>query len=575
MTGWKFQLDFGLIILMKHLKLIFFLLLVMSIASLLSFTEPFRLIQIQKEGPGLLGVLTRLQIDVIQELRTCFLARADREDIRALRGSGVPVTVLDRDASGKSYLLIPPPPAPVLSNLSRQGHLLEIEAGTFLLWTEAGDPAAVLPPSLPRKPLPTAAILPYLRPALPFQKTTPVAQPINDLVSEISLQVSEDNLRSLVQALQDFQTRHVSTPNCNAAGQFIYNYFQTLGLDVRFQDVQYSAGAVSRNIIAELPGRVYPEDVLIICGHYDSYSDRWTTLAPGADDNASGTAMTMEAARILTLYPLDFTVRFIAFTAEEIGLFGSRAYSAEARAHGENIIAVINLDMIAYPDELPEDLEIYVNPASEWLAAKFLSVCGTYGLIDATEFVNPSIIYSDHSPFWDQGYPALLAIEDYPPRNPYYHWITDTIDTLNFEFFRDSARAALAVLAEMAQPVRVGYPVAPEELLAASFTYSSLYNSFRNIRLTWASRPGAAGYNIYRSRIPHQDYQQLNSDPVAATVYLDSHLPTDSSNFYVVTTVGADGLESNYSQQVWVWPEAGTSAQTQADRFSFFRGVQR
>jgi hypothetical protein len=562
---------------MKHFKLIFFLLLVMSIASLLSFTEPFRLIQIQKEGPRLLGVLTRLQIDVIQELRTCFLARADRQDIRALRGSGVPVTVLDHDAQGKSYLLLPSPSALVRSSLSRQGDLLEVEPGTFLFWMEAGDPAAVLPPSLPRKPLPTATILPYLRPALPFHKTAPVAQPINDLVSEIASQISEDNLRSLVQALQDFRTRHVSTPNCNAAGQFIYNYFQTLGLDVRFQDVQYSAHALSRNVIAELPGRVYPEDVLIICGHYDSYSNTWTTLAPGADDNASGTAATMEAARILTLHPLDFTVRFIAFTAEEIGIgfLGSRAYAAEARAHGENIIAVINLDMIAYSDELPEDLEIYVNPASEWLAAKFLSVCGTYGLIDATEFVNPSIIYSDHSPFWDQGYPALLAIKDYPPRNPNYHWITDTIDTLNFEFFGDSARAALAVLAEMAQPVRVGYPVAPEELLAESFTYSSLYNSFRDIRLTWASRPGAAGYNIYRSSVPHQDYQQLNSDPVAATVYLDSHLPTDSFNFYVVTTVGPDGLESNYSQQVWVWPEVGTSAQTLADRFSFFRGVQR
>lgn len=194
--------------------------------------------------------------------------------------------------------------------------------------------------------------------------------------------------------------------------------------------------------------------------------------------------MVMEAARILTRFPLDFTVRFIAFTAEEIGLFGSRIYSVEARPHRENIIAVINLDMIAYPDELPEDLEIIVNPASEWLAAKFLNVCGTYGLIDAIRVVDAAIIYSDHSPFWDQGYAALLAIEDYPVKNPYYHGITDTIDTLNFDFFRDSARAALAVLAEMAQPVRTGYPVAPEELLTASYTYSSLYNSFRNIRLS-------------------------------------------------------------------------------------------
>lgn len=560
---------------MKHLKLVLVLLLVMGIAGLLSFTEPLRLIRIQKAGPGLLGALMRLQIDVLQELGTCFLARADREDIRALRGYSVPVAVLDLDARRKSYLLLPSLSPPVRSNLSRRGHLLEVEAGTFLFWTETGDPAAILPPGLPQKPLPTATILPYLKPALPFQKNPSVARPANDLVAEIAGRISEDNLRGLVQALQNFQTRYVSTPNCATAAQFIFNYYQALGLDVRFQDVEYSAGAISRNVVAELPGRIYPEDVLIICGHYDSISDDMTTLAPGADDNASGTAAAMEAARILTLYPLDFTVRFVAFTAEETGLIGSRVYAAEARARNEKIIGVINLDMIAYPDELPEDLEIIVNPASEWLAAKFLDVCGAYGLVAANQVVNAAIIYSDHSPFWDWGYAALLAIEDYPVQNPYYHGITDTIDTLNFGFFRDSARAALAVLAELAQPVRFGYPIAPEQLRATPYTYSSLYNSFKNIHLSWAARPGAAGYNIYRSSISHQDYQILNSAPVTATVYLDRYLRNDSSFFYVVTTVGTDGLESNYSQQVWVWPEVAVSAQTQADRYSFFGGVQR
>jgi hypothetical protein len=561
---------------MKHFKLVLVALMVGGTVSLLSFTEPLRLIQIQKGGPELLGVLRGLQVDVIQELGSCYLARADRQDVRALKESGIPVTVLDRDVRGKSFLLIPSPSPPELSRLVRLGHLLEVEPGTFLFSREAGDPAAILPPGLPWKPLPTATILPYLRAGLPSRSAPPVAQPANDLVAEITGRISADNLRGLVQALQDFETRYVSTTGCAAAAQFIYNYYQALGLDVRFQDVQYSEDAVSRNVIAELPGRVYPEDVLIICGHYDSISDEATVLAPGADDNASGTAMVMEAARILTRFPLDFTVRFVAFTAEEIGLFGSRVYSAEARAHRENIIAVINLDMIAYPDELPEDLEIIVNPASEWLAAKFLGVCGTYGLVDANRVVDPSIIYSDHSPFWDQGYSALLAIEDYPVQNPYYHGISDTIDTLNSEFFSDSARAALAVLAEMAQPVRIGYPVAPEELLTASYTYSSLYNSFRNIRLSWASRPGAAGYNIYRSQTPHQDFTKLNPSPVAETAYLDRYLPTDSSFFYVVTTVGADGLESNRSRQVSAWPEVSVSAQTQADRFVIFRlGAQR
>lgn len=560
---------------MKHLKVVLLLFLAISIAGLPSFFEPLRLIRIQKGEAGLLGVLTRLQIDVIQELGTCFLARADRRDIRALRGSNVQADVLDLDSRGKSYLLLPSPSPVVHSKLSQRGHLLEIEAATFLFWTEAGDPAAALPLGLARKPLPTATILPYLKQAVSIEKTAGVASPVNDLVRQIADEISEDNLQGLVLALQNFQTRYVSTPNCDAAAQFIFNYYQALGLEVRFQDVTYSAGAVSRNVIAELPGRVYPGEILIICGHYDSISPDPFVSAPGADDNASGAAAAMEAARVLLTHPLDFTVRFIAFTAEEIGLFGSQVHAAEARARRENIIGVINLDMIAYPGILPEDLDIIVNPYSEWLSARFLGICEAYNLIDLKPVVDASIIYSDHSPFWDQGYAALLAIEEYPVVNPYYHGITDTIDTLDFAFYRDTARAALALLAELAQPVRVGYPVAPEGLTAISFSYSSLFHSFRNIQLSWNSRPGAAGYNVYRSSIPHQGYQQLNSSPLATTAYLDRSLQTEDSYYYVVTTVAPDGKESNYSRQASAWAEVGTSVRTLIREVFDFRGVSR
>ncbi|MGB7296366.1 MAG: M28 family peptidase, partial [Candidatus Aminicenantales bacterium] len=291
----------------KNFKGVLLLLFILGIAGLPSFFEPVRLVQIQKGDPGLLGVLTRLQIGVVQELGTCFLARADRQDIRALIGSGIPVDVLDLDARGKTYFLLPSLAPSVQKDLGGLGRLAKVEAGTFLFWTEAGDPAAALPPRLPRKPLPTTTILPYLRPALSMEERVLLPQPVNDLVSQIADQISEENLRGLVQALQNFQTRYVSTPNCDAAARFISNYYQGLGLDVRFQDIPYSADAVSRNVIAEAPGHVYPSDVLIICGHYDSISNDRTVFAPGADDNASGAAATMEAARILAAHPVDFT----------------------------------------------------------------------------------------------------------------------------------------------------------------------------------------------------------------------------------------------------------------------------
>ena len=272
---------------MKHFKLVLMAILVPGIAGLLAFTEPLRLIRIQKGNPGLLGVLSRLQIDVVQELGSCFLARADRQDIRTLDASGIPITVLDRDARGKAYILIPAPSPPVLSRLERMGSSLEVEKGTFLFWRESGDPASALPIGLPWKPLPTGTILPHLRPPLSPQARPHTSQPPNALVTEIIDRISEDNLRGLVQSLQDFETRYVSTTNCDAAAQYIFNYYQTLGLDVRFQDVEYTATAVSRNVIAELPGRVYPEDVLIICAHYDSISDEAATHAPWATPSAN------------------------------------------------------------------------------------------------------------------------------------------------------------------------------------------------------------------------------------------------------------------------------------------------
>ena len=342
----------------------------------------------------------------------------------------------------------------------------------------------------------------------------------NDIVDQIVAEVSSTSLQSLVQKLQDFKTRYTATPECDAAGQYIYSYFVGLGLNVKFQDVPYTGG-VSRNVVAELPGRVYPDEVLIICGHYDSTSDQRLTLAPGADDNASGTAAVLEAGRILSRYPLDFTVRFVAFTAEELGLVGSKVYAQEARSRAERIIGVINLDMIAFADKMPEDLDVISNTSSAWLSAKFAAVAGDYGLIAIQRIVDASIVFSDHAPFWDRGFSAVCAIEDDDVVNPDYHKTTDTIDRLNFEFYTQASRAALATLAELAQPVRPGYPATPTGLAAASYRYVSLFGAVRNNELSWKASSGAAGYNIYRSEVSHQNYQKLNASPLTRLSYTD------------------------------------------------------
>ncbi|OGD19738.1 MAG: hypothetical protein A2W03_13450 [Candidatus Aminicenantes bacterium RBG_16_63_16] len=556
---------------MRLLKPVIIALLATVIVGVFPSFDPVQLVKIQKSNPRLIALFLREQIDVVQELQTCFLARADRNDIAALRDAGAFVEVIERNVGDLSFILLPSASAAARAALGRAGRLAALEPGILLFWTETGDPAALIPAGLAWKPLPSTSLLPFLRPY-----DQPAAESVglgvrNDIIDRMVAEASSLSLRSLVQKLQDFRTRYTAAPGCDAAGQYIYSYFVSLGLSVRFQDVPFTGG-VSRNVVAELPGRVAPGDVLIICGHYDSYSDQRLTLAPGADDDASGTAAAMEAARILSRYPLDFTVRFIAFTAEELGLVGSKVYAQEVRSRGENIIGVLNLDMIAYADRMPEDLEIISNTSSAWLSAKLAAVSGDYGLIAARRIIDASILFSDHAPFWDRGYPAVCVIEDNPLINPEYHKTTDTIETLNFDFYTQATRAALATLAELAQPIKPGYPATPTGLTATPYLYVALFGAVRNIELNWAASSGAVGYNVYRSEVSHLNYQKLNAAPLTSPSYSDRELAADTAYFYVVTAVGPTGLESNNSSEVESAPPIAVSLSSAPRRLSFSLG---
>jgi len=524
---------------------------------------PLSLIRIPKSPDLAFRALSRLRIDVRQELGSCLLALADREDIALLRRNGVRFSILARNAAEEDILVVRTDSPADLAALRSAGKAVAVEPGTAVFWTEAGSPSEAVPAGLSRKALSPRTVRLDLRPAASAGRPSPQAASQDPLIDMIVDQVSTSILSSGVQSLQDFQTRYASTSNCEAAGQYIFNVFSGFGLDdVRFAPFTFSGSYSSRNVVAEKTGETYPDDIVIICAHYDSTSPAASrlTLAPGADDNASGTAAVLEAARILASYPLDFTVRFIAFSAEEWGLYGSRAYAAAAALAGERIFGVINLDMIGFADTMPEDLQVIVNPASGWLADRFLDAASAYGPLGATKTVDASFVYSDHAPFWDGGYPALLAIEDDPLTNPYYHKTTDTLDKLNPGFFTSATRASVGLLAELAQPLREGYPKTPVGLTATPVVYSALFSALKAVRLTWSAQPGAAGYNVYRTNSSHLDYVKVNVSPLVGTTYSDVNVRTDLPYYYVVTAVGSTGLESNRSREALVAPDVSASA---------------
>ncbi len=296
-----------------------------------------------------------------------------------------------------------------------------------------------------------------------------------------------------------------------------------------------------------IPGRVAPELMVLACAHYDSTSNNRLVLAPGADDNASGTAAILELARILAGEKFDFSIGLLCVSAEEWGLYGSAHYARQARQDGAAIIAVVNLDMIAYPGAEQRVLDVIGNRNSEWLADRFIAAGQPYVSLRLAKVIDPSLTWSDHSSFWDQGYAALCGIED--SDNPYYHHTTDTVDTLDMGFAAEVVKAALATVAGLAQPLST--PAAPTGLRARSQVSASLFSSRKSVYLDWdANREAVAGYHVYRADSSHGAYARLTAQPVARTSFADLLLPADRAYYYVLTAVDERGRESNFSEEV-------------------------
>jgi photosystem II stability/assembly factor-like uncharacterized protein len=207
-----------------------------------------------------------------------------------------------------------------------------------------------------------------------------------------------------------------------------------------------------KDVVGTLPGTASDSQV-IICGHFDSISDDPYNVAPGADDNATGTAAVMEAARILSGYRFERTIKFICFSGEEQGLFGSGEYIADRRSAGDKIVGVINFDMIGYADVLPEDIDVVGNSESEWLADVVVDCARTYvPSLEAKKIIDPAMVYSDHASFWKAGYYAVLGVEDIDTPYPYYHTTADTLGNLDEAFATDVVRMGVAAVAHLARP---------------------------------------------------------------------------------------------------------------------------
>ncbi|MDO9537655.1 MAG: M20/M25/M40 family metallo-hydrolase, partial [Thermoplasmata archaeon] len=203
-------------------------------------------------------------------------------------------------------------------------------------------------------------------------------------IESMLLKIDEKLVEKYIQKLQDYKTRYAYRGDkCFQAAEYIHSHFLQNGLEASYSDFTYG-GYKMRNIVGQITGTSSPEDIYIICAHYDSTSPLTWTHAPGADDNGSGVAGVMAATEILSDYDFNCTIRFIAFGGEELGLKGSSNYVNQVYSLGEKICGVINLDMIAYNPN-PGTNEVYlVRDYGDKLAVKKEYVYGPAPAGDTT-----------------------------------------------------------------------------------------------------------------------------------------------------------------------------------------------
>jgi hypothetical protein len=253
-------------------------------------------------------------------------------------------------------------------------------------------------------------------------------------------------------------TRYSRSPQLEWAAQYLAEFYQRIGLSV---EVQRFGSDNWPNVIATLPGTTEPNKVVILCAHFDDTSEEPQVWAPGADDNASGTAAVMAVADILRQHDFAYTMRFIHFSGEEQGMLGSQAYAAREWAAGTNIVGVVNLDMIAWESDGAPVVEIHAgfSSASQSLANTFTDVTATYSQPLTVEIIRAgSTSASDHSSFWGQNYAAVLVIEDFDDFNEDYHTTADRISSFNVPYFTVMTRASLGTIATLARQVEQPVP---------------------------------------------------------------------------------------------------------------------
>jgi hypothetical protein len=276
----------------------------------------------------------------------------------------------------------------------------------------------------------------------------------NPQIQQMVNQVNSDSMWSYMTTLSS-QQRFSYEKNDTVCRHWLRSFFERLGFDT----VYYQNTVITQmpNVIAELRGDSAPDSICVLGAHYDVFAYK----APGADDNASGTAGVLEVARALASHHFRKTIRFVCFSAEELGGGGGSHYYVQHSVNqGENNFSMVNMDMISHSATGNEPPIFYVayNTISQTLFERMNLAMEQYvpgaDWIDGSSY--PYASASDHASFWEAGIPAIFINDCLDPNsanfNNFFHTFSDVMGTSvnNKPLTEACVRTAAALIAELA-----------------------------------------------------------------------------------------------------------------------------
>lgn len=403
--------------------------------------------------------------------------------------------------------------------------------------------------------------------------------------------VSSASLRATVEKLVSFGTRHTLSTQTDpargigAARTWAEGEFRKFGaacggcLSIELPERMVSGNRIATpvrlvDVVAIQKGTTRPDEVVIVMGHIDSrVSDVMdaTKDAPGANDDGSGTALVIEAARVLSRHKFAGTIVYAVVSGEEQGLYGGKLMADYARAQGWRVKAVLNNDIVGNSrgsDGLVDDTHVRVfseGPRVDADDKLRAAIRRDGGENDApsrnlsrwiAEHAEPGLAVrqvwradrmgrgGDHAPFQEAGFPAVrfsVAVENYDAQHQDLRTekgvrYGDTIDRMDFAYLAKVTRLnvrALGALADAPMP-----PTAKAEAAVQTFT-----------DVSWKAQPGAVKYHVWRRRTDAPGWEPR---PIATTVETRAHFPGLRGDdwFLGVSAIGADGSEGPVASAV-------------------------